>query len=189
MDILSFTRLIDRLNQAVGRTVSWFTLAMVLVSFVVVLARYVFEAGWIWLQELVIWMHAVVFLLGAAYTLQEGEHVRVDVLYRRMTPRGRAWVEIVGALALLVPTCLYFLFMTMPYVMNSWQRSESSREPGGLPFPFVPMAKTSIVLMAVLVLLQGLVMAIRAGLFLRGRVSAEAAGLDDPHGGFDVHAP
>jgi len=76
--------LIDRFNIAIGRTTAWLTLAMVIVSFVIVVIRYVFDSGFIWLQESLTWMHATVFMLGAAYTMQRDEHVRVDIFYRNM---------------------------------------------------------------------------------------------------------
>ena len=90
--------LVDRLSAFTGKAAAWLTLFMVIVTFVVVVLRYVFDAGLIWLQESVIWMHAVVFMLGAAYTLQQEDHVRVDVFYRTMSARGRALVDLIGVI-------------------------------------------------------------------------------------------
>ena len=75
---------LDRISEQLGKATAWLTLLMVLVTFVVVVMRYVFDAGLIWLQESVVWMHAFVFTMGAAYTLQQEEHVRVDIFYRGM---------------------------------------------------------------------------------------------------------
>ncbi|MEM1176109.1 MAG: TRAP transporter small permease subunit, partial [Pseudomonadota bacterium] len=100
-DAATHTGLIDRINDRIGRAAAWMTLAMVIVTFVVVVMRYVFDAGLIWLQESVTWMHAAVFMLGAAHTLQHDEHVRVDVFYRSMSERRRAVVDLFGVLAFL----------------------------------------------------------------------------------------
>ena len=83
--------MLDRLSTLLGKGAAWLTLFMVLVTFLVVVMRYVFDVGFIWLQESVVWMHAAVFMLGAAYTLQQEEHVRVDIFYREMSPKRRAW--------------------------------------------------------------------------------------------------
>ena len=123
---------------------------MVIVTFVVVVMRYVFDAGLIWLQESVIWMHAAVFMLGAAYTLRDEEHVRVDVFYRKMSARRRAWVNLTGVVIFLLPLCLFLAWNSFDFVTQSWRIREMSRESGGLPYPLIPM------LMPLAVALQGL---------------------------------
>ena len=148
--------LLDRFSAATGKAASWLTLCMVLVTFVVVVMRYVFDAGFIWIQESVVWMHAVVFMLGAAYTLQEEEHVRVDVFYRDMSARRRAWVDLLGVLVFLLPLCAFLASKSVDFVIQSWKIGETSREPGGLPYPFIPLQKSVILLMPVAVALQGL---------------------------------
>ena len=153
---------LDRLNTAIGRAAAWLTLAMVLVTFVVVVLRYVFDIGFIWVQESVIWMHAVVFMMGAAYTLREDGHVRVDVFYRNMSARRQAWVDLIGVLVFLLPLCLFLAWNSIDFVMQSWRIGESSREPGGLPFPFFPMLKTVILLMPLTVALQGVSLFLRS---------------------------
>jgi TRAP-type mannitol/chloroaromatic compound transport system permease small subunit len=157
--------LLDRLCAGIGRAAAWLTLAMVLVTFLVVILRYSFHMGRIWLQESITWMHAFVFLLGAAWTLQRQEHVRVDVLYRRFTPRQRAWVDLLGMLLLLLPTCGYILFESWDYVAASWRVREGSREAGGLQALF--LLKTGIPVMAGLLILQGLSEVVRAARILR----------------------
>ena len=99
--------MIDRFSTLLGKAASWLTLFMVLVTFIVVVMRYVFDAGLIWVQESVTWMHAVVFMVGAAYTLKEEDHVRVDVFYRSMSPVRKAWVDTIGVVAFLWPLCLF----------------------------------------------------------------------------------
>jgi len=148
--------LLDRINTRVGLAVSWLTLFMVIVTFVVVVMRYVFDAGLIWVQESVVWMHAAVFMLGAAYTLRDEEHVRVDVFYRTMSARRKAWVDLIGVVIFLLPLCLSLAWNSFDFVVQSWRLGEASRESGGLPYPFVPMLKSILLLMPVTVVLQGL---------------------------------
>ena len=154
--------LLERINILIGRAASWLTLAMVVVTFIVVVLRYVFDAGFIWLQESVIWMHAVVFMLGAAYTLAAGDHVRVDVFYRNMSRKRQAWVAFIGVLVFLLPLSVFLAWNSVEFVTQSWQIGESSREPGGLPFPFLPMLKTVILLMPITVSLQGVSLLLRS---------------------------
>ncbi|NIR60255.1 MAG: TRAP transporter small permease subunit [Gammaproteobacteria bacterium] len=167
------TRLLDGLNEWVGRTIAWLTLAMVLVTFAVVVLRYGFNLGWIAMQESITYMHALVFMLGASYTLKHEGHVRVDILYRGMSARGRAWVDLLGALLLLLPTCAYILVSSWDYVARAWSLHESSPEPGGLPGVY--LLKTAIPVMAVLLGLQGVAQALHALKVLLG------PGLDAPH--------
>jgi TRAP-type mannitol/chloroaromatic compound transport system permease small subunit len=158
---------IDRLNDLVGRATAWLTLVMVVVTCVVVVMRYAFDAGFIWLQESVVWMHAMVFMLGAAYTLQRDDHVRVDVFYRQMSRRRRALVDLVGTLLFLWPLCAYLLVEAWDFVAVSWAIREASRESGGLPYPLVPLLKSALLVMPALLALQGLVHAVRSVRVLR----------------------
>jgi TRAP-type mannitol/chloroaromatic compound transport system permease small subunit len=157
MTLSHFTALadrIDRLNTAIGRAASWCALAIVLVGFAVVLMRYVLGLGSIWLQETVIYAHAALFLLAAAWTLQQGGHVRVDVFYAGASPRAKAWVDLCGALVLLLPFALAIVVFAYPYVARSWAILERSRETSGLPLVF--LLKTLIPLFALLLGLQGI---------------------------------
>jgi len=152
-----------------GKAASWLTLLMVLVTFVVVVMRYVFDAGLIWLQESVTWMHAVVFMVGAAYTLQQEEHVRVDVFYRTMSAARRAWVDAIGVILFIWPLCIFLIWKSFDFVASSWSLHETSRESGGLPYPLVPLLKTVILVMPAAVALQGLSLFMRSVNKLRGR--------------------
>ena len=144
---------LQAVNSWIGKAVSWLTLVMVVVTFVVVLLRYGFDLGWIWLQESVTYMHAVVFMLGAAYTLADDEHVRVDIFYNRYGERGRAWVNCLGVLFLLVPFCLLILISGWDYVVSAWVVHEGSPQAGGLPGVY--LLKSIILIMPLLLLLQG----------------------------------
>ncbi len=151
---------IDALNERIGRGVSWLTLFMALVMFLTVILRYVFNMGWIWMQESVSFMHGCVFMLAAGYSLLHNEHVRIDIFYRPMTVRKKGLVNIFGILFLLFPTCYVVLYYAFPYVANSWAVFEGSREVGGLPGVF--LLKTAILIFAVLLGLQGVSKLIRA---------------------------
>lgn len=158
--------LIDALSEWTGRLIAWLTLAMVLVTCAVVVLRYAFNLGWIALQESITYLHALVFMLGAAYTLRHDGHVRVDIFYRRLSPRGQAWVDLLGSLLLLLPVCVFMLWISWDYVAASWSLLEGSRDAGGLPLVY--LLKSVIPLMVLLLLVQGIGQALRSLLVLLG---------------------
>ena len=161
--------IIDRISSAIGRAAAWLTLAMVLVTFLIVVMRYVFDSGFIWLQESLVWMHAAVFMLGAAYTLQMEEHVRVDIFYRDMSERRRAWVNFLGVLVFVFPLCAFFVVSAFSYAGASWSLHEISLNAGGLPYPAIPLLKTVLIIMPVAVALQGLSLLLRSLRTIRAR--------------------
>jgi TRAP-type mannitol/chloroaromatic compound transport system permease small subunit len=156
---------VDRLNGAIGRAAAWLALFVVLVQFAVVLMRYVLGVGSIWLTESILYANAALFLLAAAWTLQQGGHVRVDALYASASPRTKALVDLIGALALLIPFSVAIVVLSAPYVARSWAALERSRETSGLPFVY--LLKTLIPLFAIMLALQGVSQAIRAANALR----------------------
>lgn len=158
---------IDTLNEWVGRVVSWICLLMVLTTATVVILRYVFVIGFVWMQEAYVWMHGVVFMIGAGYTLLHDGHVRVDVFYRSASRRFRAWVDLVGVIALLLPVLAAIWWAALPYVEVSWSRLEGSRETGGMPGLF--LFKTVIPAFCLLVALQGLSLALKSYAVLKER--------------------
>ncbi len=137
-----------------GRTVSWLSLFLVLITFAIVILRYVFDSGSIALQETTTYLHATVFLVGMAYTMQQEAHVRVDIFYSRCTERGKAWINLFGDLFLLLPFMLFISWVSWPYIADSWAVLESSREAGGLPGVF--LLKSLILIMVLLLTLQTL---------------------------------
>lgn len=147
-------RTIDRLNNGLGRGVAWLTPAMVLGYCSVVTLRYGFGIGFIGLQEAVTYMHAAVFMLAAAYTLNEDGHVRVDIFYREWPPRRQAWVNLLGSLLLLLPVALFIFAASLGYVIDAWSRGEVSSEAGGLPIVY--LLKSLILVMAVQLVLAAL---------------------------------
>lgn len=159
---------LDRFSELTGRATAWLTLLMVIVTFVIVVLRYVFDAGLIWLQESVTWMHAMVFMAGAAYTLQQEDHVRVDIFYRGMSPRRKAWVDLLGVLLFLLPLCVFLTIKGLDFAATSWALKEASRESGGLPYPFVPLLKSLVVVMPVAVALQGVSLLLKSVFVIRG---------------------
>ncbi len=155
--------LIDNIERFIdwsGRAVSWLTLLMVIVTFVVVVLRYVFDIGWIALQESVTYMHAMVFLAGASWALQQEAHVRVDIFYSRFSGQTQAWIDLFGSLLLLLPVMLFILWISWEYVIDSWGVLEGSREAGGLPAVF--LLKSLIPVMAIMLILQALVQIVRS---------------------------
>lgn len=159
----------DRISAAIGKAAAWLTLLMVLVTFVVVVLRYVFDFGLIWLQESVTWMHAAVFMLGAAYTLHDEEHVRVDVFYGKMTGKRRAWVDLIGVVFFLLPLCGFLAVKAYDFIAISWSMKEASRESGGLPYPMLPLLKTALIIMPTTVALQGVSLMMRSLATIRNR--------------------
>jgi TRAP-type mannitol/chloroaromatic compound transport system permease small subunit len=137
-----------------GRTVSWLSLVLVLVTFLVVVLRYLFDSGSIALQETTTYLHASVFLIGMAYTMQQDAHVRVDIFYSRCSNRTKAWINLFGACFLLLQFMLFISWISWVYIVNSWAVFEGSREAGGLPGVF--LLKSLILLMTFLLSLQTL---------------------------------
>ena len=164
--LLALSRLIDLASYRIGRAVAWLALTMVLLQFVVVILRYVFGTGEIWLQEAIIYQHGLLFMLGASFTLLKDGHVRVDIVYAGLSPRAKAVVDLVGATLLLVPVMAVILWVSYPYVARSWAVLEGSRETSGMPAVF--LLKTVILAFAITMLLQGVSTIIRSVAFLRG---------------------
>lgn len=153
---MTISEALNRFSEWTGRIVAWLMAPMVVGTFVIVVLRYVFDLGWIWMQESVVWTHAAVFMLAAAYTLKRDEHVRVDIFYRGMEDRHKACVDAGGTLLFLLPVCVFLAWTSWDYVSVSWEIREGSREAGGLPYPCVPLLKSLIPVTACLIALQGI---------------------------------
>jgi TRAP-type mannitol/chloroaromatic compound transport system permease small subunit len=158
---------IDRITAAIGRIATWCSLYVVIAEFAVVVFRYALGFGSIRLQESVLYAHAGLFMLAAAWTLQINGHVRVDIFYTRGTQRTRAAVDLLGAVVFLLPFAAVLFALTLPYVERSWRIFEGSPQPSGLPFVY--LLKTVILVFAALIGLQGVAQAIRAALILSAR--------------------
>ncbi len=151
---------VSRVIALIGGSVAWFTLLMVLVTFFVVVCRYAFNLGWIWLQESIVYLHACVFMLAAAWALQRDEHVRVDIFYRGKSSRHQAWVNLLGTVFFLLPFCVFLVYVSWNYVATSWAIEEGSREASGLPWVY--WLKSLILVMPALLVLQGGVLMFRS---------------------------
>ena len=167
--LLRFSGYIDRLNGWIGRNVAWLGLAAVLVCTANALARYTLNIGsnaWLELQW---YLNAAVFLLVAGYTLKRNEHVRIDVINSRLSPRTQAWIDIVGSVLFLLPTVIIIAWYSWPSLVNSWHINEYSSDPGGLiRWPvriLIPLAFS-------LLGLQGVSEIIKRVAFLRGLLPA-----------------
>ena len=177
--LLRFARATDALNEFLGRALSWLTLGMVLVIFLLVLGRYVFGLGSTKLQEAVLYMHSTVFLACAGYTLLHNGHVRCDIFYSVASPRRKALIDLAGVFLFLLPTCFLIFWVGWPYVKASWTVLEGSIE-GAMGIHGVYLLKTLILVFAGLVGLQGLSLAIHSALLLAG-VEASRGTLDEKH--------
>lgn len=156
---------INRVNESIGHAVAWVVLALVVVQFTAVVLRYVFNAGWVWLDESIVYLHATIFMTGAAYTLLHDGHVRVDIFYRDASADDKARVDLLGAIFFLIPVSVLILVKSWPYVVKSWSILEGSPETSGIPAVF--LLKSLIPLFAVMMIVQGFSMAVSAALRLR----------------------
>ncbi|MBT8050200.1 MAG: TRAP transporter small permease subunit [Gammaproteobacteria bacterium] len=154
-----------RLVAVAGRAVAWLTLVMTLLTFLVVLLRYGFNQGWIWMQESVTYLHATVFMVAAAWALQADEHVRVDIFYRERSDRYRAGVDLAGTVMFLLPFSVFMLYIGWDYVAAAWAVREASSEPGGLPL--VWLLKSLVLVLPGFLLLQAVVTALECIAVLR----------------------
>ena len=155
MQILErFVNFVDSLSDKIGYLVGWMTTLMVLIVFYDTVMRYAFNKGNVALQELEWHLFAIVFLLGAAYTLKEKGHVRVDILYVNLSKKTKAWIDFLGMFIFLIPFSVMVILSTKGFIMNSWAIREISPDPGGLPARYI--LKTMIPLGFSLLIVQGL---------------------------------
>jgi TRAP-type mannitol/chloroaromatic compound transport system permease small subunit len=165
-------RVVDSANERIGRAVSWTALVLVIVQFIAVVLRYVFGAGWIWVEESIVYLHATLFMAGSAYTLLHDGHVRVDIFYRGASTRQRAWIDLLGTALFLWPVCVLIFVKGWPYVASSWSILEGSQETSGIPAVF--LLKSLILMFAAMMIVQGISIAASAALELAGRGKAGA---------------
>jgi TRAP-type mannitol/chloroaromatic compound transport system permease small subunit len=157
---------IDQFTEVTGRTLSWLTMVMVVLVVAIVVGRYFLGLGSIALQESVTYLHAMVFMLGLAFTLKRGGHVRVDIFYRNYSVRQQAWVDLIGGLLFLVPFCLFIFISCWDYVLASWAIAEGSSENDGIAAVY--LLKTLMLIMPVTLLLQAIAELLKALMVLRG---------------------
>jgi TRAP-type mannitol/chloroaromatic compound transport system permease small subunit len=165
--VLLIIRIIERFTDITGRAISWLSLVMVAMTVLVVVLRYYFQSGSIALQESITYLHGLVFMLGIAFTLQRGGHVRVDIFYRGFSPRRKALVDLVGGLLFLVPVSLLIFIFSWDYVAASWAIGETSEERSGIEGIY--LLKTLLLLMPATLLLQGVAEILKSALVLMGK--------------------
>lgn len=173
-NLARLSALIDGVNHRIGRAAAWLALAMVLVQFTVVVMRYVFGVGSIMMQEAIVYMHGVLFMMAAADTLLQDEHVRVDIFYARAAAARQALVNLLGCALLVLPFCGLLFYVSIDYVSISWSVREGSRETSGIQGVY--LLKSVILVFAVQMGLQAVSGIIKNGLTLMGREADGEAG-------------
>ncbi len=163
-------RAIDALTEATGRVLAAFLPVMVLLTFAIVVARYLFDLGTIAGQEAVMYLHGIAFMLGFAYALKHNAHVRVDVLAKGFTPRTRALIDLGGHVLFLLPMCVCIIWFSWDYVAAAWRVREGSAEVGGIPAIY--LLKSLLIVSSVLLALQGVAEIGRCVQALRGASGA-----------------
>ncbi|HHS99876.1 MAG TPA: TRAP transporter small permease subunit [Thiomicrospira sp.] len=162
--LTTFVRQQNHFQKQFGQWVAWGSLSLVLITALVVILRYGFNMGSIALQESIMYNHAIIFMLGIAYTYEQDKHIRVDVFYTQLNDNQKAWVNFLGTLIFALPVMAFIIWSGWEYVATSWQIKEASAEAGGLAYLY--MLKTLIVIMAGLVSLQALSVLIQSALTL-----------------------
>lgn len=147
-------RFIDNISKGIGKYISWLNLILVLLITCNVILRYFFSQSSIWMKELEWHLFSLLFLLGASYTLQQDEHVRVDIFYQRFGPRTKAFINLLGTFLFLVPGCFLVIWSSLPFVEMAWKFNESSADPGGLGMRYI--LKAVLPLGFLLILIQGI---------------------------------
>ncbi|WP_024461742.1 TRAP transporter small permease subunit [Marinimicrobium sp. LS-A18] len=171
--VRALIRALDACTEGLGRTVAWLAPVMVVITCTVVLLRYGLGQGSVALQESVTYMHAALFMLGAGYALKYHKQVRVDILYRRFSPEGRAWVDALGSLVFLIPLAIFIGWISQDFVRSAWRIREVSADSGGLPWVY--LLKSLIPLLAVTLLLQAVAEVLRNLLRLMGYPAPDSA--------------
>lgn len=158
--LIQFVHKQNQFQKSLGHLAAWLALSLVLLSALIVVLRYGFNTGSIALQETILYNHAIFFMMGMAYTLQQDRHVRVDVFYSQMSSSRQAWVNLIGGFFFALPTLIFLLWVSWGYVSGSWAIQEGSSEAGGLPYLY--LLKTFILIMGTLMLLQVLAMIVES---------------------------
>jgi len=164
--LASLARGIDAITDWIGRTVAWLALGMVLIQVIVVVMRYVFGLSILMMQESIWYMHAIVFLTAAGYTLLHNGHVRVDILYGNVGPIAKARIDLLGVIVILLPICVMIWWVSWPYVMAAWAVREGSVEISGIPGVY--LLKTCMLVFSGGLAIQGVSLAIKSWFTLMG---------------------
>jgi len=150
--LAQLSKFIDRFNTFIGYLCAFFVFFMFIVVFTVVVLRYGFNIGFIWIQEVYVWLHSFVFMLGAGFTYLANDHVRIDVFYREASKKYKAIVDLLGNIFLLLPFLYIIWKYSYPFVYRSFLMNEVSREAGGMPALYI--LKSAILWFCIVLFLQ-----------------------------------
>lgn len=165
MEIIAKTaRAIDGINEMIGKITSWAALGLVLVQFGIVMVNYLYSEGMIAVQESLTYMHSLVFLGAAGYTLLHNGHVRVDIIYSKLNEKKKAWINLLGSLIILFPVLIIIGVYAMPFVAQSWDILEGSIETSGLHIVYI--LKSMILLFVASTFIQGISMTLHSILII-----------------------
>ena len=145
--------ILDEIGEKIGTTVSWVSVLLAIIIGLDVIIRYVFQFTYVWMIEIEIYLFGMLFLLASGYTFKFDKHVRVDIFYTKLSQKGKAWIDLLGAVFLLIPWCYVVVVSSWYYGLSSFMIGEGSPQPGGLPALYV--LKFCITLGFVFLLLQG----------------------------------
>ncbi len=161
-----FAKSIDAINEVIGRITAWSALCLVFVQFGIVMINYLYSEGSIAVQESLTYMHSLLFLGAAGYTLLHNGHVRVDIFYSKMNEKKKAYINLIGSLVILFPVLIVIGVYAWPYVSQSWDIMEGSTESSGLQLVF--LLKSMILLFVVSTFLQGVSISVHSILTILG---------------------
>lgn len=148
---MNFLEKISMISEYITKYFFYIMFILVILN---ILLRYIFNINFIFMQELVMYLHAFIFLFGISICLKENSHVRIDVFSNKLDAEVKKYIEILGTVIFIIPFCLFVLYESSPIIMRSWEMLESSGEPGGLPFIYI--LKSAIYVFASLLLIQAL---------------------------------
>ena len=179
MDVLlALSRLIDRINEAIGKSVAWLILIAIFVSAVNASVRKLFNTSsnaWLELQW---YLYGAAFMLAAAYTLKQNEHIRIDIVYGRWSRRTQHWIDLFGHVVFLMPFVLLMTWFFAPYALQSFRSQEVSTNAGAL---IIWPAKSLLLIGFAQLSLQGVSEIIKKVAVMRGLI-------EDPHPFVSAHA-
>ena len=146
--------LIDKVTNNIAYILSYMLILLIIIVFSTVFFRYVLSISYVILQELIMYIHALIFMLGISYTLKEKAHVKIDIIYNILTKENQNLVSSVGVLLFILPTSLFISYISLDMVFQSWRVLEGSSEAGGLNLVFI--LKSLIPITGILIFFQGL---------------------------------
>ena len=149
-----FQILIDKLTDNIANGLLYILIALILLVFSTVFFRYVFNMSYIIIQEIIMYLHALIFMFGISYALKENSHVKIDVLYNTLNKKAQRVISIAGLVSFILPTALFIIYISIDMVTQSWMILEGSSEAGGLNLVFI--LKSLIPISGVLIFLQGI---------------------------------